>query len=152
MEFFKNLLNEYITCIDVLIEVEDRKLECISKNNIAILGDIMKEEQALSLKLRGLDIKRDKWQKESCYDSLTFKQIIEKLPSNNADFYKLYEILNSKLKQLDSGILSSKKLIEVHLHNVGDALSSINVKTQQSYNSNGKPRKSAFSSNTHTRV
>ena len=152
MEFFKNLLGEYIACVDVLIEVEDRKLECISKNDVTLLGDIMKEEQALSLKLRGLDIKRDKWQQESSYDSLTFKQIIEKLPSNQADFYKLYELLSSKLKQLDSCILSSKKLIEVHLHNVDDTLASINIKTQLSYNSNGKPRKSAFSSNTHTRV
>ena len=59
LDDFLDLLEKLVLLFDDLTEVEQTKLEAVTKKDIDTLNDCMKEEQAYLLQFRGLDKKRE---------------------------------------------------------------------------------------------
>ena len=79
-ESFCQLLQEYIDLFDHLIQIEEEKIEAVNKNQITFVENCMNHEQAAVLKLRGLELQREKSLEELGCSGLSFRQIIEKRP------------------------------------------------------------------------
>ncbi len=74
----RGIIDEYITLMDKLIDFEQEKLQAVKVKDLKKLDAFLKEEQAYLLKLRGLDQKREKLQKQLGAEGLTYRQIIER--------------------------------------------------------------------------
>ena len=57
---FRELIQQFIELFDRMTPLEQSKLEVVSRNQVALLEDIIKKEQAEIMTLRGLDLKRER--------------------------------------------------------------------------------------------
>ena len=76
---FRELIQQFIELFDRMTPLEQSKLEVVSRNQVALLEDIIKKEQAEIMALRGLDQKRQRIQEELGWKDLTFQEILGKL-------------------------------------------------------------------------
>ena len=76
---FRELIQQFIELFDRMTPLEQSKLEVVSRNQVALLEDIIKKEQAEIMALRGLDQKRERIQEELGWKDLTFQEILGKL-------------------------------------------------------------------------
>ena len=76
LDDFLDLLEKLVLLFDDLTEIEQTKLEAVTKKDIDTLNDCMKEEQAYLLQFRGLDKKRESIQKDLGFENMKFSQII----------------------------------------------------------------------------
>lgn len=137
---FKNLIDEYIALFDQLIAFESKKLDAIAANDVELLDLQMKDEQAYLLKLKGLDIKREKLQKQMNMESLSFREIISKLDGESKEvLQKSFEILTRKTEEMKAAAKSTKSYIELHLHSLNLLISKLggDSEAKTGYNKNG---------------
>ena len=94
LDDFLDLLEKLVLLFDDLTEVEQTKLEAVTKKDIDTLNDCMKEEQAYLLQFRGLDKKRESIQKDLGFENMKFSQIITNIKDKQyqQEFQELYEI------------------------------------------------------------
>lgn len=119
---FCSLIKEYIDLFEHLIHIEDKKIEAINKNQITFVENCMNQEQAAVLKLRGLDLQREKTMKDLGYEGLSFRQVIEKNPDTSALLLPLFNQLSERVQTFRTLSDSAKDLIEVSLHVINNAL------------------------------
>ena len=136
LERFKDIMNQYISLFDALIEVQKNKIDAINKDQITFVEDCMNKEQAAILKMRGLDLHREEIMKKLDCESLTFRQIIDKYGSESTDLLPLYEKLSSKIQLFKSLSENAKDLIEVNLHIINSVLDN-NKNTSSPYSQDG---------------
>lgn len=83
----------------------------------------MNKEQAVILRLRGLEQRREQAQKSLDMEELTFRQILEKAPEDVQSVLKpLFDTLSNQVQTFQSITASSKDIIEVNLHNIQSSL------------------------------
>ena len=134
-ESFCQLVQEYIDLFDHLIQIEEEKIEAVNKNQITFVENCMNHEQAAVLKLRGLELQREKSLEELGCSGLSFRQIIEKRPDFfSFFFYHFFNQLSERVQTFRSLSDSAKDLIEVNLHVINSVLSETqpNAKTYTS--------------------
>lgn len=103
--------------------VEKEKLEAALKNNVLILEECIKKEQALVLRSRGLDQKRQKLQQGMGMAELTLSQIVGAAPpEDKAALEPLYKELVASLKEYREIYGSAKTAIEINLHRINAGL------------------------------
>ena len=73
----RDILIETNSFLKEITDLEKKKFDFVLKNNISRVEECMKSEQAMMLKLRGLDRKREAVQKELGFENMSFKEIIE---------------------------------------------------------------------------
>ena len=78
---FRELIQQFIELFDRMTPLEQSKLEVVSRNQVALLEDIIKKEQAEIMALRGLDQRRERMQEELGWKDLTFQEILRRLPA-----------------------------------------------------------------------
>ena len=114
---FRELIQQFIELFDRMTPLEQSKLEVVSRNQVALLEDIIKKEQAEIMALRGLDQKRERMQEELGWKDLTFQEILRRLPEEERpDMKQLFDELAARVKQFQSVTESSKTIMEVNLH------------------------------------
>jgi hypothetical protein len=117
---FYTILENHIALFDGLTSLEAQKLEAIVENDIDRLDAYMRAEQAYTLELRGLDIKREKIQENLGIAGLTLSAIIERTEGEQKKkLTDLYTNLRDKIEDLDAAITCTKKFIELHLDSIG---------------------------------
>ncbi len=79
MEKFKKVLEELTAVFVELASIAQVKLESVTSGRVATLEECMSKEQAISMKLRGLDLRREATQQELSFDNLSFSKILERL-------------------------------------------------------------------------
>lgn len=117
-------LREYMTVIGDLTaaaagiaRTEEAKAAAVSGNRHEILDGCIQEEQALLLKLRGLEQHRSKLQKELGWDSLTFHQILDTASSEQADALEpIFQKLDQQLRRLQTAREAAERILKVRLH------------------------------------
>lgn len=117
-------LREYMSIIQDLTAVagniartEDVKASAVSNNRHQLLDDCIQEEQALLLKLRGLEQHRIKLQKELGWDSLTLRQILDTASPEQADALDpVFQKLDQQLRRLQTSREASERILKVRLH------------------------------------
>lgn len=135
-ESFCQLVQEYIDLFDHLIQIEEEKIEAVNKNQITFVENCMNHEQAAVLKLRGLELQREKSLEELGCSGLSFRQIIEKRPDFSPSLLPLFNQLSERVQTFRSLSDSAKDLIEVNLHVINSVLSETQPNTQ-TYTSDG---------------
>ena len=111
-----DILTELTAIFEELFELESVKIDAIAANDIPKLDNCMKDEQVISMRLRGLDAKREKVQAELRMPGLTFKEIIERAEGEEKEtLSEAYIQLEGRLACVKEATECSKKYIELHL-------------------------------------
>ncbi|WP_027400145.1 flagellar export chaperone FlgN [Anaerovorax odorimutans] len=137
---FKKIITEYIKILDQIIILENNKLKTIAENDVNSLDKLIKDEQVYILKLKGIDIKREKLQKEMNMEDFSFSEIISAADGDEKQLLKSdYEVLLRKAEELKAASDNSKLSIELNLHKIDLLLSSLNSNAdcQYVYDKNG---------------
>lgn len=134
MEEFENILNEIIVFFDEIIDVENEKFNATLNNKVIIVEDCIKKEQALLLRLKGLDKKREIMQNKLGYNNMTFREIINNIPDNYKEkFQELFNTIQYRLKSYKEISKTAQSALEDSLYNINLKLSNFNNK-QNTYN------------------
>lgn len=126
----QELLDNFIAVIKDLTvlagniaQVEDHKAQAASQKRHELLDGIIQKEQAQILKLRGLEQHRIRQAKALGWDSLTFRQILEKAePAEKELLAPVFTDLERQLKRLSSSRQSSEQIIKVRIHEIETAI------------------------------
>ena len=120
---FAEIIREFIQLFDALIRVEQTKLESAVENKVSFVEECMNKEQAAILKLKGLEQKREAEQQKLNAEGLTFRQILGKVPEEDALMLKpLFEELSAKVQDFQSVSSSARDIIELNLHMIHTSL------------------------------
>ncbi len=96
--------------------VEDKKTEAASNKRHELLDGYIQKEQALLLKLRGLEQHRIKQQASLGWDGLTLRQILEAAaPEQRKALTPAFEELEFKLDRLQKAREASEQILKVRL-------------------------------------
>lgn len=117
-------LEEYITTIQDLTAVvqkiavvEEQKAEIAANRLHAKLDGCIQEEQALILKLRGLEQHRIKHQEAAGFGSLTLREIRQTAsPEQLQQLSPAFEELETQLSRLEHARKAAEQMIQVRLH------------------------------------
>lgn len=117
----QGIIDEYIELLEKLTIFEQQKLEAVSTKATEQLDNFLKEEQVYLLQLRGLDQKREKLQKDSGLEGLTYRQIIDKAQgTERTQLETSYEILSARTKVFKQTINTLKSYIDIRLHSIDE--------------------------------
>lgn len=116
--------NKYISVIRDLTSVaseisrvEEIKATAASNRQHHLLDGCIQEEQALLLKLRGLEQHRMQQQKALGWEDFTLKQILKAAsPEQRATLGPLFETLEQQLNRLAGARDASERILGVRLH------------------------------------
>ena len=130
-EFF-SLMDKHIALYTELFELEDAKLQDINKNNYKALDDYVKKEEALVLRVRGMESTREKFLKENGLDGLKMKEIIEQLPTEQkAHGQEIYEKFSKIVNKVNAVNKKSMFISEIRMHNLQKAIAKAEHKGEQ---------------------
>lgn len=114
---FTALIEETAQLVGDIAQIESDKAEAASLRQHHLLDGYIQEEQAQILKLRGLEQRRMRLAKELGWESLTFRQIIAKVPlRQRGRLQPLFDDLEQQLRQLKDARDAAEQIIKVRLH------------------------------------
>ncbi len=120
---FASLMEDFIEFFDTLIPIEQEKLDAALHNRVAFVEESMHKEQAAIMRLKGLELKREAEQKRLGLEGCTFKQILQKISSDDAALLRpLFNKLDSQIHIIQSLSGNIKDAIEVNLYTIEAAL------------------------------
>lgn len=138
MEAFEKIVWDLIALFDEFQPLEEEKLEAAKAQDISKVEDCMNREQAMSLKLRGLDNKREAIQKEYGWEGMTFRQILEVIsPEQRGRFQPIFDEVENKMTLFQSTNESALEIISLHLRRINQTLEAKGVE----YDRDGSPGK-----------
>ncbi len=142
MEDFQKVLTEINLFVQDLTAVEQEKFEAATANNILIIEDCIKKEQALLLRSRGLEQKREHLLKAMGAEKMTLRQLMDSVSSmEKSQLAPLCHALDESLAKYQEVYHNAKLSIEANLHRVNTALESMTGKPLDStvaYSDHGK--------------
>ncbi len=119
MEQFQKIIRDLIALFEEHMPLEQRKLEAIQHDDVAGVEECMKQEQALTLKLRGLDRKRESIQKELGWEGKSFREIVEEVPAEDRQALReLFGQLTSIVTVFSETNKEAMTAMEVHLRDM----------------------------------
>jgi len=137
-------LEDYLSFYSDFLKAESQKYEAIVQNDIESLDCFVKQEQALLLKSRGMEAKRDKLNQELFGKIVTLRETI---PLVDGEYKEQIEVLHERLadtlldlKQMNS---RSNSMAELRLHRIDVSLKNLenNPDLQKEYSSDAKTGK-----------
>lgn len=128
---FRSLIKEFLELFDALTSVEQKKLDAAVKNQVTFVEECMKKEQAFVLQLRGLEQRRESQQEALGMKDLTFREMLEKVPSEvQEELQPLFQELSKKVRDFQSINENAKDAITINLHKIQGAMQSAPEKNQ----------------------
>lgn len=113
---FIRTLEELSEIIEKLTEAENAKAAAASSREDDKMDSFLKKEQALLLKLRGLDQQRERGAEKLGWKDMTFRQILETAnETENAALSPLFVRMEQSVKELTDAKDSSSRIITVRL-------------------------------------
>lgn len=113
---FVRTLEELSEIIVKLTKTEIAKAEAASAKEHKKMDSFLKEEQALLLKLRGLDQQRSRTASDLGWKDFTFRQILEAADEKEATLLSpLFSRMETQIKELSDAEESSNRIISVRL-------------------------------------
>lgn len=123
LEAFGDTLEQLSDLMTSLTQMENAKAEAASSGQHGRTDGYLKQEQALILKLRGLEQRHRKQMKTLAWDGLTFRQILEQADEKEEAFLSpLFGRLTEQLRLLTSSRDSANRILNVRLKEFEDAL------------------------------
>lgn len=104
------------------IPLEEEKLKAVRDNKVSFVEDCMLKEQAVLLKMRGLEQKREQILKAAGYEGKTLREILEKVsPEERARLQPVIDEFLTNVQNFNSLNEESMKLIRLNLHQIEKA-------------------------------
>lgn len=83
MNEFEKAIRNMIDLFGELVETEQQKLDAAAAHDVQVLEECVTKEQALQLRLRGLERSREKAQEQAGFGGLRFREILDRLPRDD---------------------------------------------------------------------
>ena len=113
---FIHTLNELSEIIVKLTQAETAKAEAAAAGEHGKMDSFLKEEQALLLRLRGLEQQRSRTAASLGWKDLTFRQILKTADEKESSLLSpLFSRMEAQLKSLTDAEESSSRIISVRL-------------------------------------
>lgn len=125
---YLSLLRELTQTLAQLTEIEQIKIRAVREDDLAALNDCMKQEQVLSLSLRGYEQKRQTALVGSSFETLPLRALSDALPEEHRlvakqvseDLFRQYEVFRGSFEV-------AQNTLECNLHQVEKQLSSLGL-------------------------
>jgi len=123
LEDFRSTLEQLSEILSAITALEDAKAAAASKKQHFLIEGYLKQEQALILKLRGLEQTRIKQADALGWKGLTFRQILNRTSEQQKELLSpLFHNLSLQTKQLTNSKESADRILEVRLKEFEKAL------------------------------
>lgn len=135
---FVDLMEEYDELLTELLEIEDDKIHAISHEELDLLNECIRDEEAGMLKMKGLDMRRDAITEEIGYVGKTFRQILEVVAADYRDeLQPLFNSISKKTRRLKDISDSVQNMIESKMILNKSMIESLNNQSGGIYDKNG---------------
>ncbi|MCI8320320.1 MAG: flagellar protein FlgN [Dorea sp.] len=136
MDEFKKVIGQLISLFHQLMKIEEVKLQAAAGNHVGTVEDCVTQQQALLLKLRGLEQARERAQAKAGYAGMQFRQILEKVQdSEREELYQLFDELSREIQMFQEVNEDANQILRTNLHMIDKTLRD---KTANTYNGEGK--------------
>ena len=120
---FTAVVRELADLAGEIAQVEEAKAEAASLKRHERLDGFIQKEQAQILKLRGLEQHRMRLAKDLGWESLTFRQILERAEDGQREpLTPLFDQLSRNLSRLEQSRKASEQIIRVRVHEIETAI------------------------------
>lgn len=136
LDEFAVVLSQLAEVVHALAEIEEQKADAAANSQHHLINDFLNPEQALVLKLRGLEQKRIRLADNLGWQGLAFRQILELADDRQSLVLNpLFIDLNTQVKRLTEAKDASEKMIRLRLRELETAFAG---EGGQSYGNNDK--------------
>ena len=116
MDKFKKVIHALIALFEEYLPLEQKKLKAVQVDDVATVEACMTQEQALILKLRGLEQKREAALKELGWEGKSFSQIIQLAPEEEKqELQQLFDDLDRSIGVFKDVNDNAMTTMSVHL-------------------------------------
>ncbi len=136
MDEFKKVIEQLISLFRQLTKIERVKLNAVAGNHVGTVEDCVTQQQALLLKLRGLEQARERAQAKAGYAGMQFREILGKVPDDEREeLYQLFDGLSREIQMFQEVNEDANQILRTNLHMIDKTLRD---KTGNTYNGEGK--------------
>lgn len=122
MNEFQEVIKKLIALFQEFNGVEQMKLQAASQNRVATVEECMIREQAMVLKLKGLEKERESAQKELGYADFSFRELLEQVsPQDKEQLEPLFKEFGREIEAFQDVSQNAAQVIEVNLHQIQKA-------------------------------
>ena len=127
------LINDLTQTVQELTETQHKVVAAVRSDDLAALGECMKSEHALSLKLRNADQKRVQLQERLGVGQIKLTELEAAAPDeeSGAALRQAVETLRSQYRILKSASEIARSSLECSLHEVEKMISGIGIDPEQ---------------------
>ena len=125
---YLGVLRELSGALDRLTPLEKQKAEAVRANDLLALDEVLKQEQALGLSLRGLELKRQKLAPQLGLDNIPLSRLHEHCPAQLAgETRKTAAALRESYEIYRGYAGMARNTLELNLHQIDKFLESSGV-------------------------
>ncbi len=119
MNEFEAVLNKMIILFREWTTIQSLKLQAIKHNQVAVLEDYLNKEQPMVMRLRGLELEREKQQALLGFQDKKFQQILEEISEEEKEeLVPLFHELSSQLQVFQEMTDNVNQLLQMNLHQI----------------------------------
>lgn len=123
-----SVLRELSGTLDRLTPLAQQKADAVRSDDLLALDEVLKQEQALALSLRGLELKRTKLASQLELDGIPLSKLPERCPAQLADeARKTAAALRSSYEIYRSYADMARNTLEINLHQIDKVLADAGV-------------------------
>lgn len=123
LKAFGETLEQLSDLMNSLTELENAKAEAASAGQHGRINGFLQQEQALVLRLRGLEQRHTKLMKALGWEGRTFRQILQQVdPGERALLSPLFDRLSSQLKLLTDSRDSADRILKLRIREFEERL------------------------------
>ena len=116
---YLKLLRELGDCLDRLGELSEQKAQTVRADDLLAMDEVLKQEQVLSLSLRGMEQRRMKLLAKLGLSDVPLTELPERYPTELEDEAKrTVEALRSSYKIFRARADMARSLLELNLHQI----------------------------------
>lgn len=113
---YLKMLKSLTKTLEQLAQVENRKTEAVSRGDLMAVDECMKQEQVLSLSLRGFDQKRDAALRELGLEGVKLSGLVARAPAEEElETRKVVEELQRQYEIFQAASLVARNTLECNL-------------------------------------
>lgn len=134
---FISLIKDFIQLFNSLINIEQNKLNYVIENKVSFMEECVNKEQALVLRLKGLEQRRETLQCSMDMENLTFREILDKVPEDvHTELSPLFDELSQKVRTFQSVNDNARDMIQLNLYKIHSATPSSLSGTEETHFTN----------------
>lgn len=124
LDQFRQVLSQTADVLRELTRIEQQKADAASQKQHQLMDGFLKEEQALMLKLRGLEQHRVKLSESLGFQDLTFRQILERADESIREILSpLFASMTEETARLTQAKDAADRIIRLRLREMEAAIS-----------------------------